>query len=507
MSEDTSFLTGLLSRVEAIPLDALEKGLDIRWRTFHDYLRAVDDQPLAINIGFLAGHSAIRRYVMGSAASERPASSAEMDQLSEQLAEALSAGAMGFSSATAATHRDGTGLRTPPAFASDAEFVALAGVCRDFPGTSVEFIPESAAYGFIDDDYRLLTAMSVAARRHVNWNTVLLNYPAIPNIHERQLASADRAEAAGGFVVPMIIPHNFRVRTDFLESDVGFRMLPGFDELFDLLPTERVQAISDPAVRARLHSRLDNAPVGVPAMFRDSLAEHSVSDSDSDCMQPFLGQPVAKLAADSGRTPLDVMLDLAAASDLDVGFVRHLVPVGTAGERALRATVLRDPRVVLGASDGGAHVRGVVNVEYSTASFAELVRDEPVFRLEELVQEFTDIPAQLYGLIDRGRLEVGAHADMVIFDPDTIAASAVRMARDLPGGAARLLSHGVGIEAVLVGGTEIVRDGAFTGDDPGRVLRSGRDSMSGARVDLRQLRRRRLAKNLNMGTEGGHGTS
>jgi N-acyl-D-aspartate/D-glutamate deacylase len=492
--EDPSFLTGLLSRVEAIPPESLERGVDIRWRTFEGYLSAVERQPLTINIGFLAGHSAIRRAVMGRAGSERAGVQREIERMCQQLADALSAGAMGFSSATAATHRDGDGLRTPPAFASRDEFIALASVCRDFSGTSVEFIPESAAYGFADPDYELLGAMSLAARRHVNWNTVLLHYPAIPDIHERQLESADRAEAAGGFVVPMMIPHNFRVRTDFLESDVGFRMLPGFEELFDLPPPERVAAINDPSVRARLRASLDRAPVGVPAMFRDSLPEHSVSDSDAETVQPLLGQPIGKLAADSGRTPLDVMLDLAAASDLDVGFVRHLVPVETAEDRAKRARVLRDPRIVLGASDGGAHVRGVVNVEYSTASFAELVRDEPVFALEELVQEFTDIPARLYGLVDRGHVKVGAQADLVVFDPQTIGPSAVRMVRDLPGGAARLVSHGLGIASVLVSGREVVHEGALTGEDPGRVLRSGTDSTSERQLDSQQLRRTRRTR-------------
>ena len=170
------------------------------------------------------------------------------------------------------------------------------------------------------------------------------------------------------------------------------------------------------------------------------------------------------------------MADLAVESDLDVGFVRYLVPVGTAEERARRAAVLRDPRVVLGASDGGAHVRGVINVEYTTASFAELVRGEPVFTLEELVRELTSVPADLYGLVDRGRIRAGAHADLVVFDPETIAPSPVRLAADLPGGASRLLSHGVGIQAVVVAGQTVVASGVVTGDHPGRVLRSGRDT-------------------------------
>ena len=473
------FLVGLLSRVEAIPLEALEAGLEFTWETFSDYLVAVERCGPAVNIGFLAGHSALRRSVMGAAASERAATADELARMRAGLADALSAGAMGFSSATAATHRDGSGVPTPPTFAANGELIALAAVCRDFPGTSVEFIPASAAYGFIAEDYELLTDMAAAAGRPLNWNTVLLDYPAIPDIHERQLASADVAAAAGAVVVPMMIPHNFRVRTDFLESDVGFRSLPEFEGLFELAPSARVAALADPDVRRRLHESLEHAPIGATAMFSASLNEHIVSDSSAPALQSSVGRPVADLAAEQDQSVLDVMLDLAVTSELDVGFVRHLVPTATPEQRAKRAGVLRDPRVVLGASDGGAHVRGVINVEYSTASFDELVRTEPIFTVEELVHEFTDVPARLYGLVDRGRICEGFHADITVFDPDRIASSQVHLARDLPGGATRLLSHGVGIESVIVSGEEIVHEGRFTGRRSGHVLRAGIDSLSG----------------------------
>ena len=473
------FLVGLLSRVEAIPRISLEEGVQFAWRTFAEYLTAVEQRKPVVNIGFLAGHSTLRRHVMGPSASERASTEAELARMRSELAAAIAEGAMGFSSATAATHRDGDGAPTPPTFATKEEMLTLAAVCRDFPGTSVEFIPSSAAYGFTREDYDLLTAISLAAGRPVNWNTVLLDYPAIPDIHERQLASADVAAAAGGHVVPMMIPHNFRVRTDLAESDVGFRSLPGFEKLFDLAPAARVKALADPDVRRRLHESLGDAPIGATAMFRDGLGDHAVSDCGAAALQSVVGRPVSELAEESGRSVLDVMLDLAVASELDVGFVRHLVPTATAAQRAKRARVLRDPRVVLGASDGGAHLRGVVNAEYSTASFAELVREETVFTVEELVHEFTDVPARLYGLVGRGRIEEGFHADIVVFDPDAIGASPVRMVRDLPGGAARLASHGVGIESVLVSGVEVVRSGTFTGRSAGQVLRSGADSVSG----------------------------
>jgi N-acyl-D-aspartate/D-glutamate deacylase len=134
-------------------------------------------------------------------------------------------------------------------------------------------------------------------------------------------------------------------------------------------------------------------------------------------------------------------------------------------------------------------VRGVINAEYSTASFAELVRDDDVFTVEELVQELTDVPARLYGLTGRGRLEVGAHADAVVFDPDAIGTSPVSLAHDLPGGATRLFSHGVGVDAVLVGGTVVARDGEFTDARPGRLLRSGRDTHTPDRMNARHRNR------------------
>jgi hypothetical protein len=317
--------------------------------------------------------------------------------------------------------------------------------------------------------------MSAAGDRPLNWNTVLLNYPTIPDIHDRQLASADVGAALGGCVVPMIVPHNFRVRTDFLDSDVGFRPIAAFDPVFRLDVDGRVRALGDPAVRTELIKAFADLPPGSAAMFRDALPDLVVSDTGVALLQPLVGRSVADIAAERGTTVIEAVFDLAVEARLDIGFVRHVLTGGTDG-RARRARVLRDPRLVLGASDGGAHVRGVVNVEYTTASFEELVRQEGVFTIEELVREFSDVPARLYGLVDRGRLTPGAWADVVVFDPDTIGSSAVSLVRDLPGGAARLFSSGLGIEHVFVNGREIVRHGSFTGDTPGRVLRAGRDT-------------------------------
>jgi N-acyl-D-aspartate/D-glutamate deacylase len=446
---------------------------------------------MVLNVGMAAGHSAIRRAVMKRRASSDPAAAEEIRAMASILDEALAAGAFGFSSSTSATQRDGDGAPTPPNFATPEEFVALATVCARYPGTSLEFIPESSAYGFTNDDLHLMARMSVAAQRPLNWNTVLLNYPAIPDLHDRQLRSADVGLAAGGWVVPMIIPHNFRVRTDFLESDVGFRSLDGFKGLFDLPEEQRIEALAAPSVRAELMASLTTTSQGSNAMFLNALDEQLVSDTNDPTLAPLVGRRVADIALERSTPLMETFFDLAVESRLDIGFVRYLAPSGDHERRARRRRVLRDPRLVLGASDGGAHVRGVLNVEYSTACFAELVREDDVFTLEELVQELTDVPARLYGLHHRGRLEPGAWADIVIFDPDLIAPSPVRFLRDLPGGAGRLFSYGLGIDSVFVNGVEVVQGATFTGATPGSLLRAGRDTVTTPADHL--LRRHRTA--------------
>jgi N-acyl-D-aspartate/D-glutamate deacylase len=460
------------------------------WSSFPEFLDVVESMGLAVNIGFLAGHASIRRFVMGEEASAGPASPAQLETMRGFLNEALAAGALGFSSSTASTQFDGDGRPTPPVFASRDELIALAAACREHPGTSVEFIPASAGYGFddADDDVRLMAEMSAAAERHLNWNTVLFKYPGMPDIQDRQLRSADVGAELGAAVVPMVIPHNFRVRTDFLESDVGFRSIPAFGPLFDLPITERLAALRSERVRADLAASQAAAGAGPNAMFLASLDEQLVSDVGRPRLEHLVGTPVREEAARRGTDVLTTILDLAVESELEIGFVRHLVPVATADQRALRRRVLRDPRVVLGASDGGAHVRGVLNVEYSTASFAELVREEDVFSIEELVREFTDVPARLYGIRDRGRLRPGCWADVVVFDAERIAPSAVTLRRDLPAGAARLYSTGNGIDAVFVAGEEIVRSGQHTDSRPGRLLRSGRDTVTAPVAEVRRLR-------------------
>jgi N-acyl-D-aspartate/D-glutamate deacylase len=181
------------------------------------------------------------------------------------------------------------------------------------------------------------------------------------------------------------------------------------------------------------------------------------------------------VAEERGQDPFDVACDIAMADDLRTSFAPPLT-VDDPAVWQMRVELWRDPRVVLGASDAGAHLDMIDSFTYTTALLGQSVRERQLLPLEEAVHLLTDRPARLYGLTGRGRLADGWWADLVIFDPARIGPGPVHTRYDLPAGAGRLYAEADGIEWVLVNGTPIVHAGAFTGDQPGTIMRSGRDT-------------------------------
>ena len=430
---DRDYLTRLLARVEAIPVEALVAGLEYRWSTYPEFLDVLEASALGPNIGFMVGHSAVRRAVMGPAASERAATPDELAAMCELLSEAIGAGGMGFSTANVETQVDGDGRPTPPNFATSEEFVALAAVCGRHPGTSIEFIPGSFLKGFSDEDIELMADMSAAANRHLNWNTPLIN-KAAPSCSRRQLWATDVARyAGGGWIVPLYMAQNGPTQQDFLRGYV-YRALPDWGWLFELGVAERIQALADPAARERLRAALDGVcPPGWPSpSARRGARTTSTRSRGRTCSTWRAGgyRRSPPSAASATSTP-------CSTSPWPPGWRSASCATRparvTKWTKAARLEVLKDPRVVLGASDAGAHVDMMVGADFPTRCLGELVRDRGVFSLEEMVHQFTDVPAQLYGLRDRGRLTPGSFADIVILDPDVVGAGPLRTVPDLPG--------------------------------------------------------------------------
>ncbi|MGQ0434876.1 MAG: N-acyl-D-amino-acid deacylase family protein [Microthrixaceae bacterium] len=470
--EHAGYLMRMMARVEGMPLEALEAGLSWDWTSWADWAGRLEGG-IGVNAGFLIGHSAVRRAVMGESCHDA-ASAEQIAAMAQMVAEACAAGALGFSTSTAPTHNDGDGEPVPSRGASPDELIALAGAVRDVPGTTLEAILAGCINGFTDDERDLLAAMSVAANRPVNWNVLGVS-SMNPTGHESQLAASDHAAAQGGRVVALTLPHTMRLRLSFLSGFVldGF---PGWREVLSLPVPERMRALADPDTRRRLDAGANSEEAG---LLRGLAAWRGleVIEAFAPENQAHEGRTIGQIADEraDGVDPFDLLLDIALADELRTG----LRPSGLRDSKAdweLRAEVWRDPRAVIGGSDAGAHLDMMCGAIYSTALLSHGVREYGVITLEDAIHRITDVPARLYGLRERGRIASGYAADLVLFDPATVGYLPERMRYDLPGGAWRLHSEATGVERVLVNGVTVVEGGASTGATPGTLLRSGRDT-------------------------------
>ena len=470
-ADQHDYLTRMLARVEGMPLEALRAGLDWQWSSFGDWLERLDGR-IAINAGFLVGHSALRLAAMGDDAVGGEASGAQIDRMVALLGDALGDGALGLSTSQSNTHNDGAGQPVPSRSASREELVALAAGLRDHPGTTLEAIIQGCLSGFTDDDIALLTDMSVAADRPLNWNVLGVS-AANPAGHERQLRASEVAAERGGRVVALTMPHAMKIRLSFLS---GFVLdgLPGWRDTMHLPVAERLQALADPQVRRRLDAGAQSEEAGIlrglANWARLVIVETFAPENDD-----ATGRSVGEVAAARGGEPFDTLLDVVIADELRTGLTP--APFGDdAADWRLRADVWRHPDAVIGGSDAGAHLDMMCGAIYTTSLLGHGVRAYQVVTLEEAVRLITDVPARLYGLRQRGRIADGWHADLVMFDPATIDHGPERTRYDLPAGAPRLVADAHGISSVWVGGLEVCRDGTATGAMPGTVLRSGRDT-------------------------------
>jgi N-acyl-D-aspartate/D-glutamate deacylase len=469
-AEHADYLARLMSRVEGIPLPALEAGLDWSWSTFADWSEQLDARGMAVNAGFLAGHSPIRRIVMGEDAVGREASAGQIEAMVALVHETLAAGAMGLSTSRAPTHHDGDGNPVPSRAATDEELLRLCAAVADHPGTQLEAIVPGCLNGFSDDEMTLLAAMSRTARRPLNWNVLGIGDP---ESYKGQLHASDRARELGGRVIALTLPQGMKIRLTFL-SGMVLDALPGWAELFGLPVDERISALRDPEVRRRLDEGAKSPDAGIIGALAN-WSRLTITEGFTPETTGFEGKTVGEVARLTGKDEFDALLDVVVADGLRTGLEPTMPPASDDVWKA-RAHARRDERPVVGASDAGAHLDMMCGATYSSFLVGEAVRERQLLSMEEAVQQLTEVPARLYGLRDRGRLVEGAHADIVVFDPSTVGPRIERTRDDLPGGASRLMADAEGFVHVLVNGVEIVSSGTFTGETPGRLLRSGRDT-------------------------------
>ena len=446
-----------LERVEGMSLEALLAGVGREWpfESFPEFLDALEARGTAINVGALVGHTPVRLQVLGEEATEREATDAEIAAMRAIVAEAMAAGALGFATSKSPTHVGDAGRPVPSRAASLAEIETLAD-CLGEAGHGV--MQATIGPGFF------LSELATIARRTgrpVTW-TALLGGMLGPDGHRGVLEQSATLQADGVAVIPQVscrpLMVEFQMKAPFpLESMSLFRPV----SQADAAGKKRIYA--DPEFRAALRERTEAGPLG--GRFTDmQITEHAPEPSVAE-------RRLGDVAAERGVHPVDLMLDLALASDLETRF--RLAILNT--DPAVVAELLSHPATMLGLSDAGAHASQLCDACAPTELLGTWARERGTLTLEEAVRRLTGQPAAVFGLRDRGRLAAGFAADVAVFDAATVGCGPLRRVWDFPAGADRLVSDARGIRAVVVNGVPIRIEGHDTVDPegplPGRLLR------------------------------------
>ena len=448
-----------LENVEGMSLAALHAGIGADWpfETFPQYLDAIERRGCAINLGALVGHTPVRLYVMGEESTEREATEDEIRTMSRIVEEAVRAGALGFATSKAPTHVGYAGRPVPSRAASLAEIEALAdGLGRAGSGV----IQATVGRGFFANE---LAAIQRRTGRTVSWTALLTGLSA--DFHRTVLAQHEKLQSEGVRVVPQVScrPLNFEYQW---KAPFPFESLPLFKPVSEANFEGKQRIYADPAFRAAFRTEVGQRLIA--GKWEDTVISACPTEPALD------ERNVAEVARERGVHPVDLVLDLGLASNLEA---RFRVAALNTDEDAV-AELLQSKAIVLGLSDAGAHASQLCDACFSTHLLSRFVRERKTLSIEEAVRHLTSHPAEVFGIEGRGRLAAGLAADVVVFEPDTVGCTPLRRVHDLPAGADRLVSEATGIRAVIVNGTVIREDGRDAVDPegplPGRLLRNGR---------------------------------
>ncbi|WOT35454.1 N-acyl-D-amino-acid deacylase family protein [Streptomyces coeruleorubidus] len=469
--EDADYTRRMMSKVEGMALVALEEGAPWNWHSFGEYLDALEGR-IAVNAGFMVGHCALRRYVMGPQAIGGQPTGEQLGEMVRQLREAMDAGAWGLSTTQSTSHSDGDGKPVASRHAGPAELLALSRAVGEHEGTQIEAIVAGCLDQFSDAEIDLFAEMSAAAGRPLNWNVLTID-AAVPERVPRQLLASEQARKAGGRVValtmPILTPMNMSLGTF-----CALNLIPGWGPILGLPVPERIEKLRDPDVRDGMLRRARSKEAGV---FRRlaNFGRYVLGDTYSEANAGLTGRVVEDIAEERGQEPFACLVEICANDELRT-VLWPMPPDNDPASWALRAETWQHEDVLLGGSDAGAHLDRMCGAPYTTRFLGDCLRGRKLAGLEQAVKMLTDDPARLFGLRERGQVREGWHADLVLFDPERIDAGPATLVHDLPGDSPRLDSRALGVRAVWVNGVEAIRDDVVTGAVPGRVLRSGRDT-------------------------------
>ena len=464
--QDRHLVIRNLQRAEDISLEAMEAGIEWKWKTFAEFLDTVDGLPKGINYSGYMGHSALRTYVMGERAFEQAASEDDLRAMEAELRSGLRAGAIGFTTSRSPSHE--TPDRRPVAsrMAKWDEVRRLVGVMGDMnagifelAGEAVDRDPNNPG---LSDYHRRLRELAVETGRPVTFG--LFSRRDAPEAYKAYVQLLEDTAAQGGRMTAQVHSRALSAVLSF-KTQLPFDRLPVWNELRALPLDEQKRRLRDPELRKKLvaaaREREDRKAIGTEA--RPAVYEWI------HVMETVHGphKSVAEIAQARGVDPVEAMIDLGLETDFDVFFLQ---PIANENQD-IALELIKNPRTVVTFSDSGAHVSQLMDASLQTHLLAHWVRAKQALTLEEAVRMLTFDTATMWGFSDRGLVREGMAADLVVFDPDTIAAEMPEVVNDLPAGARRLIQRCRGIAATVVNGEILLRDGKHTGALPGKLLR------------------------------------
>ena len=439
-----------LTQVEGMSLEVLKRGIRWDFESIPQYLDMLERAGAAANIAAFAGHSSIRTYVMGEAATQRAATDREIAAMKNILREALRAGAIGFSTSTSPAHNGAGGVPMPSRLAEERELRALVAELGE-AGRGV-FMLTKGGHTPID----MLESFAAQSGRPVVI-AALLHSSTNPQQVFSELQAIGEANGRGrkllGAVSCCPLSMDFTLRSPYV-----FEGLTAWKPAMALSGSALREKLRDAAFRQGIRAELRQ-----PATFRLFNSQWDqvevVECSKKSCEQRSIGV----LAREAGEDPLDFMLDLALEDDLGTVFNAMLL---NSDEDAV-GRMLRDPCSLLSLSDAGAHLTFFNDAGFGLHLLGHWVRERRALALEEAAWRLTGHPAEVFGIRRRGALKPGYHADLLLFDPATVERGAKRRVHDLPGGHPRLTTDPVGVAGVWVNGVSVHNGEAL----PGRLLR------------------------------------
>ena len=456
-----------LERAEDISPQAMEAGIRWSWTTFPEYLDSVERLPKGINYAAYMGHSALRTHIMGERAFTDEASDDDLGAMKNEIRAAMRAGAIGFTTSRTRNHQTPDGQPVASRLASWEEVRQLVDTMGEM-GTGVfEIAGEDTGLNpdRIQDYLNRLKALAVESGVPVTYG--MFSAPKAPDYWRPFFDLADETAEAGGRIFVQVHSRSISVLQSF-ETVTSFDKLPVWRELRKLSLAEQEAALRNPNMRHNLIESANNPAqdsgraVGAEARAANFKWLFPIMDR---AVPPY--QSVQDIAQERGQDPVEVYIDLALEKGLKRFFMQPLT--NTNNDHVLE--MMRHPRSVITFSDSGAHVSQIMDSSLQTHLLSYWVREREAMSLEEAVQQLSFVPASHWGLTGRGLLREGWQADVVIFDPKTVAPQVPTLTYDLPAGARRLKQKADGFLATVVNGEVVLRNNEHTGALPGQLLR------------------------------------